>query len=126
MEALAASAAGQTLDDVKQVKLGAGELSAVLARAASDDIDVPALALAAGMPVRTFRRRFAAAMGVSPHAWLMQRRLDAARDAVVRSDTPLAQLAAEFGFASQTHMAQLFVQRSGSTPARLRKAGPQA
>lgn len=101
-------------------KLSSRELAAVLARADGEDADVLALALAAGMPVRSFRRRFCSTVGVRPHVWLMQRRLDRARELVTRSDAPLAEIAAEMGFASQSHMTGLFGRRFGITPARLR------
>lgn len=117
---LAMGATGREPEPVGSAGLSAREVAAVLARADADDADVSDLALAAGLPVRSFRRRFARTLGVRPHEWLMGRRLDRARDAVLGSDDPLADVAAGMGFASQSHMTSLFARRFGTTPARLR------
>ena len=61
--------------------------------------------------LRQFRKRF----GVTPHDWLVQRRADRARTLIRKGET-LAAAAAATGFADQSHMTRVFVQRFGFTP----------
>lgn len=60
-------------------------------------------------------RGFAKATGMTPHAYLMQRRVHLARRLIAKR-TALAQAAAASGFADQSHMTRLFVRTYGITP----------
>jgi AraC-like DNA-binding protein len=60
-------------------------------------------------------RGFARATGFTPHAYLMQRRIDLARRLIVRG-SGLADAAAVSGFADQSHMTRLFVRTYGVSP----------
>ncbi len=60
-------------------------------------------------------RGFAAATGLTPHAYLVQRRIDLARRLIGRG-TRLADAAAASGFADQSHMTRLFVRAYGLAP----------
>jgi AraC-like DNA-binding protein len=60
-------------------------------------------------------RAFTRLTGFTPHAYVMQRRLDAARR-LIRDGTTLAEAAAGAGFADQSHMHRVFVARHGFTP----------
>jgi AraC-like DNA-binding protein len=60
-------------------------------------------------------RGMARATGLTPHAYLMQRRIDLARR-LIASGTPLAVAAASSGFADQSHMTRLFVRKYGVSP----------
>jgi AraC-like DNA-binding protein len=60
-------------------------------------------------------RAFKAQTGLTPHAYLVQRRLDMARQ-LLGSGTKLADTAAACGFADQSHFSRAFVQRYGLTP----------
>jgi len=67
--------------------------------------------------VRAFSRR----LGLTPHAYLVQRRLRLARELLRSGRTP-AEAAAEAGFSDQSHMTRAFVRCYGVTPARFRAA----
>lgn len=82
--------------------------------------DIAALARAAAMPVRTFRRRFRAAYGCSPHHWLADRRINKARDMLRENRLPLSEIALVLGFASQAHFTEAFRSALGITPGRYR------
>lgn len=56
------------------------------------------LARRASMSVRTFTRRFRAEVGVAPGEWLLQRRLERARELLEGSDLPVDRVAAQAGF----------------------------
>lgn len=74
-------------------------------------------ALAADCGLGRFRlvRDFACATGLTPHAYLIQRRTDLARR-LIAAGNPLADAAAGAGFADQSHMTRNFTRRYGYTP----------
>ncbi|MGC4000852.1 MAG: AraC family transcriptional regulator [Anaeromyxobacter sp.] len=67
--------------------------------------------------LRAFRRT----TGETPHAYLMRLRLEAVRDRLQRGRGTLAEIAAELGFADQSHMTRLFRRRFGLTPGAFRR-----
>lgn len=71
----------------------------------------------AGTDRFTIARSFRRAFGTSPDRYRTQRRLSLAR-AAIESGQPLAQAAAEAGFADQSHMTRQFKRTYGLTPAR--------
>jgi len=98
---------------------------AKLARAAMDagfdgDLGLEDLALAAGTDRFRLTRAFSAAYGLSPHAYLVQRRLNQARLRLSRGETPAATAAAT-GFADQSHLGRWFRRAFGMTPAAYRR-----
>lgn len=60
-------------------------------------------------------RGFARLTGLTPHAYVLQRRLDLARS-MIRHDTGLADAACAAGFADQSHFHRTFTRRYGLTP----------
>ena len=68
-----------------------------------------------------FTRLFRTSFGMTPHRYVLQRRLEAARR-MLRTDTSIADIAYSLGFSSQAHFTQAFRRHTGSTPARLRSA----
>jgi len=90
------------------------------ARAMIDDAPATALSLAdlaAAASLSRFQlvRQFVRATGLTPHAYLIQRRIDTARALLARG-AALADAAAASGFADQSHMTRLFVRAYGMTP----------
>jgi AraC family transcriptional regulator, transcriptional activator FtrA len=85
------------------------------------DLTVNELAAKAGMSTRTFQRRFAAATGTAPSAWLLQERLRRARDLLEKGDRrSLDDIAAASGFGSPATMRHHFRERLGTSPAAYR------
>ncbi|MBA3448774.1 MAG: AraC family transcriptional regulator [Pseudaminobacter sp.] len=60
-------------------------------------------------------RGFVKATGLTPHAYLVQRRIDIARRLIAQA-MPLAEAANAAGFADQSHMTRLFVRKYGLSP----------
>jgi AraC-like DNA-binding protein len=84
------------------------------------------LAALAGLSRYQTLRGFARLTGLTPHAYVVQRRLDAARR-YMRQGSALADAAAAAGFADQSHMHRIFVARHGFTPGAYAEAfGPVA
>jgi AraC-like DNA-binding protein len=96
------------------------------ARALIDDdplaiLTLAALADEAGLSRYQFLRSFARATGLTPHAYILQRRIHRARQ-LIRCGTRLAEAAAQSGFSDQSHMTRLFVRSFGVTPGAYAKA----
>ena len=83
-----------------------------------EPLDLLALADAAGLSVRHFARAFKEELGVTPHRWLMARRLDRATQLLKKNDMPLVQIAEACGFAGQSHFTKVFRQLMGESPKR--------
>jgi len=105
----AASTAGlyrvrQMMDEAPQTPFGLAELSAE-----------------AGMSRFRFLRAFSSVTGLTPHSYLMQRRLLLARRALAKGVAP-AEAAFASGFCDQSHLNRVFVRHFGTTPALYRHA----
>lgn len=93
-------------------------------RIADDPLDAPGLselAALAQLSKYQFLRRFAQRYGLTPHAWLLVRRVEHARRLIAAGQT-LAESAAASGFADQAHMSRLFLRHFGYTPGAWRAA----
>jgi AraC-like DNA-binding protein len=60
-------------------------------------------------------RAFFKATGMTPHAYLVQRRIHLARR-LMAVGTPLAEAALASGFSDQSHMTRVFVSKYGISP----------
>ncbi len=79
------------------------------------------LAALSGVSRFQFLRGFARETGVTPHAYLLQRRVRLARQLLIAGRAP-ARTAQEAGFADQSHMTRAFRRQFGVTPARYQAA----
>lgn len=70
-----------------------------------------------GWSVSHLARSFTDRFGVSPHAYVLGRRLDAARDLILAGE-PLSDVAAHAGFFDQAHLARHFRRFIATTPGR--------
>ncbi|MDK4701077.1 AraC family transcriptional regulator [Rhizobium sp. CNPSo 4062] len=73
------------------------------------------LAELCGLSHFRFLRAFAKVTGLTPHAYLMQRRIHEARR-LIAAGTSLAEAAFASGFSDQSHMTRLFVRNFGVSP----------
>jgi AraC-like DNA-binding protein len=84
------------------------------------NIGLDELAELAGIDRFRLTRLFQRAFGTSPHAYLVRLRLRAARRLLAAGRTP-AQVAAEVGFADQSHLGRWFRRAYRMTPAAYRR-----
>jgi AraC-like DNA-binding protein len=74
------------------------------------------LAAVAKLSEHHFLRSFKFATGMTPHQFVMAKRVETAEVLLRKSNLSIAQIAAETGFASQSHLTQTFTLRRGVTP----------
>ncbi len=79
------------------------------------------LAKHAMMSDRTFARRFSAETGTTPHRWLTQQRILAARSLLEESDLGVEQIATRVGFNSAVVMREHFRREIGLAPVDYRR-----
>jgi AraC family transcriptional regulator len=87
----------------------------------SQSIHVADLSGAVGLSVPHFARAFGLSFGKPPHLYVIQRRLDRARQLMLTSDMALSELAVACGFNDQPHFCRLFRRHTGRTPAAWRR-----
>ena len=69
-----------------------------------------------------FSRAFKRTFGASPHAFVIQRRLELAAQYMLQTEAPLSDIALLCGFTDQAHLCKHFRQATGETPAAWRRA----
>jgi AraC family transcriptional regulator len=107
---------GHRLDD--------GRLRRVLAYVEehlADDITVADLADVACLSIFHFTRAFAATMGVPPHRYVSQRRLEIAKAMIATGRASLCEIAFNCQFSSQSSFTRAFRRATGMTPAEYRR-----
>src|SRR5271166_1919852 len=87
-----------------------------------DDLSLTVLADIACLSPYHFSRSFKEAAGVGPQRYVIQRRLDRAKNLLRQTREPLALIAQEAGFADQSHLTSIFRREMGVTPGRFRAA----
>ena len=85
-----------------------------------DDLDVPTLAVVAGLSPAHFARAFATTVGMTPFRYVMSRRLARARDLLERTHRSAFDVAIDVGFKTPSHFASRFRREFGVTPRAVR------
>lgn len=105
-------------------QLGGENLAIVIERLADDLKQAPTLdelAALAGTSRYTLVRQFGRRQGLPPMAWLLQLRLQRARERIA-AGWGLADTALSCGFSDQSHLTRLFTRQFGYTPGSWRRA----
>ena len=82
----------------------------------NENITNDALAEVAGLSVCHFARMFKQTVGVSPHRYVLQCRIEWARELLAGTDMPLSEIAIVTGFSDQSHYTRWFREIIGVTP----------
>jgi len=85
------------------------------------DLLLASLARVAAMSVYHFARRFKETVGVSPHAYIVMRRVRRAQRMLEHGKDRLADVAAACGFSNQAHFTTAFQRGIGVTPGAYRR-----
>lgn len=86
----------------------------------SDGISLDVLAKEAGLSRSHFINSFRDSMGVPPHKYLTQIRLQLACELLAKTQSPIADIALQCGFSSQAHLTTCFSAAYGLSPRRFR------
>jgi AraC family transcriptional regulator len=84
------------------------------------DVKLIELAAIAQMSPYHFLRLFKQSMGVTPHQYILQRRIEKAKYLLQHSELSIADVAASVGFCDQSHFTRYFKRIVGITPKQLR------
>ncbi len=80
------------------------------------------IAAASGLSIGALAKLFPRQMGCSPYAYVVQKRVEKARQLLQSTAMPIAHVAIECGFADQSHMTKALTRHMAQTPRRLRLA----
>jgi AraC-like DNA-binding protein len=97
-----------------------GRARAVIEDRFAEDLPLSDLAREAGLSPFHLARVFEKQLGITPHAYLTQVRVERARCRLA-GEGRVADIAMDCGFADQAHLTRLFKRQTGVTPARYRK-----
>lgn len=87
----------------------------------SDSVSLEEIARECGLSRSHFAHAFKATAGVAPHQWRMRRRIARAKELLLKSSLSVEEVAAECGFADQSHFTRTFARMVGKTPGRWRR-----
>lgn len=85
------------------------------------DLPIADLAAAVEMSASHLQARFREFMGMSPHQYLIQQRMRAARHRLVTTPDPVKQIASEVGYANPENFCRAFKKHTGHTAAAFRR-----
>jgi AraC-like DNA-binding protein len=88
----------------------------------NSSIDLTTLASVAGVSIHHFARGFKQSAKVTPHNYLVQKRVERARELLARTELSLSEIAYAVGFSDQSHLTRHFRQMLGVTPGQFRWA----
>lgn len=86
-----------------------------------EELSLNSMATRVEMSPQHFANLFRKSTGHAPHQYVQRERLEAARRLLLETDRPIADIALEVGFASQSHFTDVFHKMVGIPPSRYRR-----
>jgi AraC-like DNA-binding protein len=108
----------------RQLPMAIKKVRAYILDMAKEEISLDDMAEVAGLSRYHFLRTFTTSLGISPHAYLLNRRLQLAKTALKNGST-ISDAALEAGFFDQSHLTRRFKAAFGLTPRQFQKAACQ-
>jgi AraC family transcriptional regulator len=84
------------------------------------DLSLVELASVVNISPTYFASLFKQAMGISPHQYVIQERVERAKLMLSKTDLAITDIALQLGFSSQSHLTQQFKRLTGVTPKQVR------
>jgi AraC family transcriptional regulator len=110
---------------IRQGQLAPWQLRRVtdyLAAHLAEDVPLQTLSDLVKLSRSYFSRAFKISTGFAPHQWLLQARIGRAKQLLLETDRPLAQIAIDVGFADQAHFTRTFRREAGESPGAWQRA----
>jgi AraC family transcriptional regulator len=85
------------------------------------DLTIAELATIAGMGSRHFSNLFKRSTGLSPYQYIVQKRLDRAKELLKNPELSIVDIAIQSGFANQSHLTTIFSKHLAITPKKYRE-----
>jgi AraC family transcriptional regulator len=82
----------------------------------TQDVSILDLATLTSMSESHFSRSFKQSVGIAPYQYLMQQRVERAKQLLEQRSFAISTIALDCGFANQTHLTKVFRQMTGLTP----------
>jgi AraC family transcriptional regulator len=84
------------------------------------DLTLAELANVVNISPTYFARLFKRATGISPHQYVIQQRVERAKEMLLKTDLAIADIALQVGFSTQSHLTRHFKHIIGVTPKQVR------
>ena len=110
--------------DVRKPQLNAASLRRVkdyIDSHLASDVSVMDLARIAELSPHYFSDLFKNTVGVTPHRYLLEERIEKAKKLLIRRKLSIVEIALALGFASQSHFTDVFRKITGTTPRRFKQ-----
>jgi AraC-like DNA-binding protein len=99
-------------------------VQAYIAENICEPITLENLAATAGLSRMYFSRQFQAATGLSPHEYVLRKRIERAQQRLAGTAEPLVEIGLSVGFQTQSHFTTVFKKFVGYTPLQWRREQP--
>jgi AraC family transcriptional regulator len=87
-----------------------------------DEVSLIELSGIAKLSPHHFATAFKASTGISPHRYVIERRIDRARDLLLQKEKTISEIALAVGFSNQSHLTANFRRTTGITPRKFRQS----
>jgi AraC family transcriptional regulator len=88
----------------------------LLTRSISGDVPLSELARECGLSLTSFSKAFRKTVGIPPHRWVIQQRIELAKTMLRGGSMSLSEIALECGFSDQSHFTRFFTATVGASP----------
>ncbi|MCC8943546.1 helix-turn-helix transcriptional regulator [Bradyrhizobium sp. Arg62] len=112
----------QQANELRLAKWHEARVKDVICAHLDGNMTVAQLARECGMPLRAFSAAFERSVGMPPHQWLLNRRLEKAMTMLKRTAAPIGEIATLCGFAGERHLVRVFSRIVGASPQKWRTA----